>query len=104
MDIYMMEFDVLRRKAVARKVMGRGFPDEVLSTLCVQNAALSKNETSLASDGIRKTPASPEVASQTRRLLGPRGNAARADMFLDEGLGRGRKSWGEKGKEKEVAK
>ena len=43
-DVSLMEFDVLREKAEARMAAGSGFPDEYVSILCMQNAALSKNE------------------------------------------------------------
>ena len=42
MDVYLMEFEVLREKAGARMVMGGGFPDEFVSFLCKQNASISK--------------------------------------------------------------
>ena len=44
---YPSEFDVLRRKAEARLVMGRAFPDAFASNLRMESAALSKREKSL---------------------------------------------------------
>ena len=38
------EFDMLRQSAEARMLLGSGFPDEFVSALCVQNAALSNDE------------------------------------------------------------
>ena len=42
MDTYLMEFDMLRQKAEARILMGSGVPDEFVSAMCMQDAALSK--------------------------------------------------------------
>ena len=48
----------------------------------MRDAALSENEKSLALASIRSTVAFPEVASQMRRLFGPRGGAARQDVLV----------------------
>ena len=44
MDTYIMEFEMLRGKAESRVLIGSGFPDTSVSALCMQNAALPKNE------------------------------------------------------------
>ena len=38
------EFDMLRQKAEARVVTESGFPDEFVSLLCMQDAALTRRE------------------------------------------------------------
>ena len=38
MDTYLLDFDMLRRKAESRMLIGAGFPDEFVSVLCMQNA------------------------------------------------------------------
>ena len=81
-DVYLLAFDVLREKAEARMVMGSGSPDEFVSILCMQNAALSENEASLALAGMRNTLASPEVVRRMRRLFGPCGMAVRQDVLM----------------------
>ena len=72
---YLIELERIREEAEALMVMGSGFPDEFVSVLCMRNAALSQNPTSLALASIRETLAFREVASQMRRLPGPRGCA-----------------------------
>ena len=47
MDAYLMEFEVLRKKAEARVVIGGWFPDEFASMLCMHNASVSENLESL---------------------------------------------------------
>ena len=47
-DAYVMEFDVLRKKAEARMAMGRGFPDDFVSILRMLNASLSESGKSRA--------------------------------------------------------
>ena len=47
MERYLIEFDVLRRKAEAGVVMGGPFSEACVSILRMQNAALSRNENSL---------------------------------------------------------
>ena len=44
---YLLEYDVLRRKAEARAIAGRESPDACASALFSRNAALSKNDKSL---------------------------------------------------------
>ena len=59
MGTFLMEFDLLRGRAEARKA--------IVSILCVRNAALSKNEKSLALASIRYSLAPPEASSRLRR-------------------------------------
>ena len=80
MNVYSIEFDVLRDRAEARMAPGSGFQDVFASVICMQDAALSKNGKPLALAGIQDTLAFPVVANQMRRLFGPRGNAARQDL------------------------
>ena len=48
MDTYITEGEMLRGKAESRLLIGSGFPDASVSVLCMQNAALPKNEKSMA--------------------------------------------------------
>ena len=82
MDVYLMEFDVLREKEEARMATGSGPPEKSASILCMQNAALSKSEKSLTLASIQNTPPFPAAANQMRRLFAPRGDAARQDVLL----------------------
>ena len=59
-DTYLMEFDILRQKAEARMIMGGGSPDESVSVLCMQIAALAKNETTLVSHGFHTALVFPQ--------------------------------------------
>ena len=43
MCAYLMEFGALRQEGEARMTMGSGCPDECVSALRMQNAALTKN-------------------------------------------------------------
>ena len=48
MDVFLMEFDVLREEAEARMVTGSGVPDEPASILSKKNTSLPENEKPLA--------------------------------------------------------
>ena len=80
METYLMRFDMMRQNAAARMLRRSGCPDEFVSILCMQNAALSKNEQALASASLRDTLALPGEPAQMRRLFGPRGHASRQDV------------------------
>ena len=84
MFVYLMEFDVLREKAVARLSMGGGFPDESASILFMQNATLARSEESLALTSIQSKLALAAAAMEMRLLFGSRGNAARQDVLPAE--------------------
>ena len=70
-DTSLLEFDLLRQKAEARMLMCSGFPDEFVSVLRMQSAALSENEKTSVLASLHKTPAFPAVSAQMRRLFGP---------------------------------
>ena len=55
MDTYLTKFDMLRQKAEARMLIESGLPDEFVSVLCMQNAALSKNAKTLVSPWTSRT-------------------------------------------------
>ena len=82
MDTYIMESEMLHEKAESRMLMGSGFSAAFVSALCVQNAALSKNEKTaiLASRG--HALAYPQVSAQMRRPSGPCGCAPRPDVTV----------------------
>ena len=66
MGTYLMELDMLRRKAGARfRPLRRGHG----------SATLTENGKTLVLASVRNSPALPEVPAQMRRLSGSRGNA-----------------------------
>ena len=67
-------------------VMGAGFPGEFASVLCMQNAALNKNEKSLVLASLGNTLAFPQASAQMRRLFGHCGHASRQDVPVAEDL------------------
>ena len=71
MGTYLMEFDMLRRKAEAHVLAGSGFPDEFVSVLRTQYAALTKNEKTSVLASLGNTLALQQVSAQMRRLSGP---------------------------------
>ena len=86
MDVYLMGSDVLRETTEARMFVGSGFPGEFVSILRIQSAPLSKNGEIPPLASIQNTPAFPVLANRIRRLLGPRGDAARQDVKLAANL------------------
>ena len=42
MGTHIMEFEMLRKKAASRMLLGSGFPSALVSALCIENAALPK--------------------------------------------------------------
>ena len=62
--------------------MGSGSPDESVSVLCMQNAALSINEGTPAQASVRNTLAFPDASAHMRRLFGPRGEKTRQDVLV----------------------
>ena len=70
MGTYLIEFDMLRRKAEARMIMGGGFPDEFASVLCMQNAALAKNE-NVGFGQSGRYPGFPECRSSNAPFIWP---------------------------------
>ena len=81
MDMHLLEFDMRRRQAEARRLMRGGCPDETVSDVRMQNASLFKNEAASALASLRNAPAFSEVSVQMRRLLGPRRCASREDVL-----------------------
>ena len=68
-------------------VTGFGLLDGFASVLCTRDAALAKSEKTLASAEIRSALASPEMASQMRRLFRPSGSVARQDVVVAADVG-----------------
>ena len=79
MDRRLLEFDVLRRNAAARAIMGGAFPDGLVSILCMQNAAASWAARSLLRAAVQGSLDLPRAAERMRRLFDPRGGSARRD-------------------------
>ena len=77
-----MKFDTLRQKVEARMIMGGGFPDEFVSVLRMQNAALTKNEKTLVLASLRNFLSLQSAPAQMRRLFGPCGYASRQDVLV----------------------
>ena len=84
MDVYLLEFDILRQKAESRMSMGAGFPDEYVSVLCLQNANLSKNERQLVMARVGSAFNFTTVTAQMRRLFGNVGSTANQDALVME--------------------
>ena len=63
-------------------LLGIGVPDEFVSVLRMQNAALPKNGKTFALASFRDALAFPEASAQMRRLFGPRGYASRRDVLV----------------------
>ena len=63
-------------------LMGSGFPGAFVSVLCIKNAALPKNEKTMALASLGNTLAFPQVSAQMRRLFGPCGYASRQDVMV----------------------
>ena len=77
---------MLREEAESRMLVGGGFTDEFAPVLRMRNAESPENEKSLVQAHIRATLAFPQASSQTRRLFGPRGRAARQDVLVAANL------------------
>ena len=86
MDTYIMEFEISRGKAEPPVLMGSRFPDALVSVLCMQNAALSKNEKTMALASLGNTLAFPLVSARMRRLFGPCGYASRQDVMVAQDM------------------
>ena len=82
MAAYLMGFDMLRRRAEARMIMGSGAPDEFVSALCMQNAALTQNGQTLVLASLGNALALQSVSAQMRRLSGPCGYASRQHVLV----------------------
>ena len=79
---FLMDFDMLRQKAEARAIMGSGSPDKFVSSLCMQNAALTQNGKTLVPASAGNALAFQSVSAQMRRLSGPCGHASRRDVVV----------------------
>ena len=86
MERALLEFDVLRRKAGARVVIGGALPGASASILRMQNAALSKNGKWLLLASVRGSLDFPIVARRMRRLSDPCGAVAAADVLAADVL------------------
>ena len=86
MDTYIMEFEMLRERAESRMLMRSGFPAACVSALCVQNAALPKNEKTTELATLGNTSAFPQVPAQMQRLFGPCGDASRHDVLVAQDM------------------
>ena len=51
-------------------LMGSGFPDELVSALCMRNATPCKNEKTQVLASVRNRLAFPREAAQMRQLFG----------------------------------
>ena len=64
--------------------MFAGFPDALVPAPCVRNAALPREEKSLAPATTQKCLTFMEAVGAVRRLFGRRGRAARQDISATE--------------------
>ena len=76
------KFDISRRRADARVQGKTAFPEAPGSVRCMQRAPPSRTEKSLLSARVQGALSSPVAAEQMRRLLDPRGGAARQDVLV----------------------
>ena len=76
---YLLELEVLRRRAEARDAIGGPFPDAYVPILRMQNAALSRNEKLLLLASVHWSLDFPIAATQMRRLFKTSGSPARQD-------------------------
>ena len=81
MECYLLEFDVLRRKAEARMITGRAFLDGSVSILRMQIAALSRTEKAILPVSVRGSSDFPTAAEQMCRLSDLRAGPARRDVL-----------------------
>ena len=65
-DVYLVEFDVLRRKAESKMQKGRALPGALVSVLHMQNAALSGSEKCTTKFGL---PSCRETAAEIIRPM-----------------------------------
>ena len=84
---YVLEFDVLRRMAEARAMMGGAFPDASVFVLCVQNASQSKNGKSLLPASVQGSLDFSIVAKQMRHIFEPRGGVAQKAVLAGTDCG-----------------
>ena len=83
-DKHRAKFDLLRSKAEPRMRMGRPSPEAFVSILRMQNAPLHRTDKSLAPVSARGN-LGIAVASQMRRIIGPKGASARQDALMATG-------------------
>ena len=82
MDVFLAEFDVLTRKAEAKKPTGAASPEQFAPVIRAQNAALYRFEKSLISATVQGNAAFPLVAQQMRRFFGTCRGTARYDVLV----------------------
>ena len=68
------------RKAESEIQIGRDYPEQFASVLCMQDASFPRPEKSFILTGVQGNFAFPLAAKQMRRLLGPCVGAARRDV------------------------
>ena len=81
MERYLLELDILRRKAEARIAMGGACPGGSVSILWMQNAPLSRNENPLLLASVRGPWDFPIAAKQMCRFCALCGAPARQDVL-----------------------
>ena len=81
-EVFLLEFDVLRRRAESRAATGGGFPGEFVPAQRMKNASLSKNEISLVSASILCEMVFAAAARQMHQLFGSFGSVARQDVSV----------------------
>ena len=71
-DEYIAEYDLLRRKAESEMEMGAGYPEQFVSVLRMDNAALSRHEKSLVMASCHRSLEFETASGNMRRLFGSR--------------------------------
>ena len=87
MVVSLAEFDALLRKAESEMQLSESASEAFTSVLRIKNAALSRPEESSVSAIAQGNPGCSAVATQMRRLLGPRGGADRQNVLVAADIG-----------------
>ena len=81
---YIAEYDLLRRAAESKMEMGAGSPEQFVSILRMDNAAFSRDETSLEMASCHKSLKFADASANLRGLYGSRGSGSRQDALFTE--------------------
>ena len=83
-DEFIVEFDLLTRRAESKMGMGQGSPGQFISKLRWNHAGFPSQEKSLVAASSHESFKFDEVVAITRRLFGSRGGSGRQDVLITE--------------------
>ena len=86
MDTFLLEFDILRRKAEARMSVRAGDPDEFFVCTLHAKCVSLENERQLAMASVRSSLSHAHAAAQMRRLFGNIGSARNQDALVAQDM------------------